>query len=93
MDLEGKTQIFTPDVTSMLTAQYSYLISARNQIKLVVRGEWFYLGKRYFDLSNNISQSPYSLLNTSLGVSRKNQKTTGRRSRDAKTIQNYESEI
>jgi iron complex outermembrane receptor protein len=56
----------------MLTAQYSYLISAKQQIKLVVRGEWFYLGKRYFDLSNNISQSPYSLFNTSLGVSRKN---------------------
>ena len=56
----------------MLTAQYSYLINAEQQLKLVVRGEWFYLGKRYFDLSNNISQSPYSLLNTSLGVSRKN---------------------
>ena len=71
-DLGGKKQIFTPDVTSMLTAQYSYLISAMQQIKLVVRGEWFYLGKRYFDLANNISQSPYSLFNSSLGVNRKN---------------------
>jgi iron complex outermembrane recepter protein len=72
VDLGSKTQIFTPNVTSMLTAQNSYLISAKKQIKLVVRGEWFYLGRRYSDLSNNISQSPYSLLNTSLGVSRKN---------------------
>ena len=71
-DLGGKTQIFTPDVTSMLTTQYSCVISARQQIKLVIRGEWFYLGKRYFDLANNISQSPYSLFNSSLGVSRKN---------------------
>jgi iron complex outermembrane receptor protein len=72
VDLGGKTQIFTPDVTSMLTGQYSFLISARHQIKMMIRGEWFYLGRRYFDLSNNISQAPYSLLNTMLGVSRKN---------------------
>ena len=36
---------------------------------LVVRGEWLYTGKQYFDLSNNISQDGYSLFNTRFGVS------------------------
>ncbi len=72
VDLGGKTQIFTPNVTSMLTAQYNYLVSAKQQVKMFVRAEWFYLGERYFDLANTIKQSPYSLLNTSIGASRKN---------------------
>ena len=72
IDLGGKKQIFTPDVTSMLTAQYNYLVGAKHQVKMFVRAEWLYLGERYFDLSNTIKQSPYSLLNTSIGASRKN---------------------
>ena len=76
VDLGGKTQIFTPNVTSMLTAQYNYLVSSKQQVKMFVRAEWFYLGERYFDLSNTIKQSPYSLLNTSLGLSRKNMEFT-----------------
>ncbi len=72
IDLGGKKQIFTPNVTSMLTTQYSFLVSAKQQVKMFVRAEWFYLGERYFDLSNAIKQSPYSLLNTSIGASRKN---------------------
>lgn len=71
VNLDGKKQIFTPDVTSMLMLQYSYLINERKQIKLIARGEWFYLGKRFFDLSNNIQQSPYNLFNTRLGASSK----------------------
>ena len=71
VDLAGKKQIFTPDVTSMLALQYSYLISTKQQIKLVARGEWFYLGQRYFDLANNIRQSSYSLFNTRVGASNK----------------------
>ncbi|MEP7108110.1 MAG: TonB-dependent receptor [Ferruginibacter sp.] len=71
VNLDGKKQIFTPDVTSMLVLQYSYLVSARQQIKLVARGEWYYLGRRYFDLGNNIQQSPYNLLNARLGISSK----------------------
>lgn len=72
VDLGGKTQIFTPDITSMLTAQYSFLVCAKQQVKMFVRAEWLYLGERYFDLSNTIKQSPYSLVNTSIGASRKN---------------------
>ena len=72
IDLGGKKQIFTPDVTSMLTAQYNYLVGVKHQVKMFVRAEWLYLGERYFDLSNTIKQSPYSLLNTSIGASKKN---------------------
>ena len=69
VNLDGKRQIFTPDVTSMLALQYSHILSTRHQIKLVARGEWFYLGRSYFDLANTIEQSSYHLLNTRVGVS------------------------
>ena len=68
VDLAGKRQIFTPDVTSMLALQYSYTLSAKNKIRLVGRGEWFYFGKRYFDFANTIEQSSYSLVNIKAGV-------------------------
>jgi len=71
VDLNGNKQIFTPDVTSMLAAQYSVLFSQKQQLKLVARAEWFYLGTTYFDLANNIKQSPYQLLNTRVGISSK----------------------
>lgn len=71
VNLEGKRQIYTPGITSMLAAQYSYILNAKHQIKLVARGEWFYIGTEYFDLANNIKQSPYSLLNTRAGISSK----------------------
>jgi iron complex outermembrane receptor protein len=69
VDLKGKKQIFTPDVTSMLVLQYSYLLSARQQLRLVARGEWYYLGERYFDLANTIRQSPYNTFNSRVGLS------------------------
>jgi iron complex outermembrane receptor protein len=71
VDLNGKKQIFTPEVTSMLAAQYSYILSKKQQLRIVVRGEWSYLGNTYFDLANNIKQSPYSLFNVRTGVSMK----------------------
>lgn len=71
INLDGKKQIFTPDVTSMLTLQYSYVLSNKHSIKLIARGEWFYLGKRYFDLANKIDQSSYNLFNARVGVSLK----------------------
>ena len=67
-DLAGNRQIFTPDVTSMLAIQYSLPLNQSQSIKIIARGEWFYLGKEYFDLANTISQGSYSLLNTRLGV-------------------------
>lgn len=67
-DKKGNRQIFTPKVTSMLAAQYSYSIGAKG-LKLVARGEWMYLGEQYFDLANTIKQSPYGLINARAGVS------------------------
>ena len=71
VDLNGRKQIFTPGVTSMTAVQYSFYISSTHDIKMVARGEWFYLGKEYFDLANTILQNPYSLLNVRIGVSSK----------------------
>ena len=71
VDLNGKKQIFTPDVTSMLAIQYSCGISEDESVKFVARAEWFYLGTEYFDLANNIKQSPYNLFNTRIGVTSK----------------------
>ncbi len=62
-------QMFTPDITSMLAVQYGYQLSESKNLKLVVRGEWRYTGKQYFDLENQLQQSAYSLLNGRAGVS------------------------
>jgi iron complex outermembrane receptor protein len=69
-NLDGNHQIFTPDVTSALALQYDYNLGS-TQNKLVVRGEWRYLGDQYFDLANQIKQNAYSLFNTRIGVSTK----------------------
>ena len=67
-DLSGNRQIFTPDITSLLAMQYSISLIPSNKLQLIIRGEWTYLGKQYFDLANSITQSPYNLLNTRLGL-------------------------
>lgn len=67
-DFSGNHQIFTPDVTSMLALQYTVPLMSSNKLQLIVRGEWLYLGRQYFDLANSITQSPYNLLNTRLGL-------------------------
>ena len=72
VNLKGKRQIFTPDLTSMLAAQYSYSLGAKQDLKIVVRGEWKYLGTHFFDLANTIRQSSYHLLNTRAGLTAKN---------------------
>jgi len=68
VDLAGKKQIFTPNITSMFAPQYNLPLSARRHVNLVLRGEWFYLGREYFDLDNTITQSPHSILNARVGV-------------------------
>jgi iron complex outermembrane receptor protein len=68
VDLNGRKQIFTPGSTSMTAIQYSFLISSTHDIKVAARGEWFCLGKEYFDLANTISQNPYSLFNARVGI-------------------------
>ena len=72
VNLAGKRQIFTPDVTSMLALQYGFIIGNKKNTQLFVRGEWRYLGKQYFNLANTLDQDPYSILNTRFGVNLKN---------------------
>jgi len=71
VNLDGKKQIYTPESTSMLALQYGYEVSKKQQVKIIARIEWAYLGKQYFDLANNIKQSDYSLLNMRFGISSK----------------------
>ena len=37
-------------------------------MNVFVRAEWKYIGTTYFDLANNIKQSPYHLLNLRTGI-------------------------
>ncbi|HYC28760.1 MAG TPA: TonB-dependent receptor, partial [Chitinophagaceae bacterium] len=65
-NFSGNRQIFTPEVTSLLVAQYELAITPA--IKFITRGEWFYFGQEYFDLANTIRQGPYQLLNVRSGL-------------------------
>ena len=71
VDLNGKRQIFTPDVTSMLAVQQSWNIGQKQAVKFITGVEWKYLGTEYFDLANTIKQSPYDLINLKAGLSLK----------------------
>ncbi|MDO6433672.1 TonB-dependent receptor [Flavitalea sp. BT771] len=66
VDLVGKRQLFTPDLTSLLAVQYG--LSLREGIRAFVRGEWKMMGSTYFDLANTMRQSPYSIYNMRCGV-------------------------
>lgn len=68
VDLAGKRQIFTPDMTSMLALQYAYPIGRNHQLRVIARGEWKSIGSTWYDLNNTIGQSPYNLYNGSLGI-------------------------
>ncbi|RFZ84111.1 TonB-dependent receptor [Mucilaginibacter terrenus] len=70
VNLNGNHQVYTPDITSMLAAQYAYPLDNK-QTKLILRGEWRYLGDQYFDLANQIKQDGYSTFNARFGVSTK----------------------
>lgn len=74
-DLAGNRQVYTPDMTSMLMAQYSrpiFRIRQRIPVALVIRGEWAHIGEQYFDLKNTIHQRAYDLLHTRLGLAARN---------------------
>ena len=72
LNLKGNHQVYTPDVTSSLAAQYGYSLGGPQNVKLVLRGEWLYIGKQYFDLANRIEQKGYNLFNARFGVATKN---------------------
>ncbi len=69
VDLDGKRQLFTPDMTSMLVLEYSGALPKLIGVNGFIRGEWYYFGKQYFDLSNSQLQTSYQMLNTSVGIS------------------------
>ncbi len=71
IDLKGKRQIFTPDMTSFLAIQYFRTINSKG-LGAFVRGEWKYTGNTYFDLSNTIQQKPYNVINASIGLNQGN---------------------
>jgi iron complex outermembrane receptor protein len=66
VNYSGNHQIFTPKATSMLGLQYSYRIG--NDVKLTANAEWRYIGKQYFDLTNQLVQNGYHLLNSRFGI-------------------------
>jgi iron complex outermembrane recepter protein len=68
VSLDGKHQVFTPEVTSMTALQYTRTFPKHVGISLFIRGEWYYFGKQYFDLANQLEQTSYQLLNASAGV-------------------------
>jgi iron complex outermembrane recepter protein len=68
-NLDGKYQVFTPDVTSMLAVQYSTKLPKLIGVNAFIRGEWYYFGRQYFDLSNGQEQTSYQTMNASLGIS------------------------
>ena len=71
VNLSGNRQLFTPDLTSMLALQYSYVISKQSKLNLIVRGEWSYTGNQFYDLSNKIEQKGYNLYHGKIGLSNK----------------------
>jgi len=71
VNLDGNKQVFTPDVTSMLALQYTYDLGGAQKNKLIVHGDWRYIGDQYFDLANTIEQKGYSLINARAGISTK----------------------
>lgn len=71
IDLKGKHQIFTPDMTSFLAIQYMRTLNHKG-LSAFIRGEWKYTGNTYFDLSNTIQQKPYNVFNASMGLNQGN---------------------
>ena len=49
-----------------MAIQYETVLN--NHLKGFIRTEWKYIGTTYFDLANNIKQSPYNLINASAGI-------------------------
>ncbi|GAO41681.1 TonB-dependent receptor [Flavihumibacter petaseus] len=67
-DLKGSRQIFTPDLTSLITVQYRSILIPSLKLEGIARAEWKYLGMQYFDLANTLEQTPYHVLNIRAGI-------------------------
>ena len=69
INLDGKKQIYTPAATSALAVQYGAFIG--KQTKFLIRGEWQYRGKMYFDFANSLSQNDYTIFHARAGIETK----------------------
>jgi iron complex outermembrane receptor protein len=67
-NLDGNRQIMTPSHTSLLAGDYGIPVGRKKKLTLDLRAEWKHSGTVYFDLSNDIRQSPYGLVNIRAGV-------------------------
>lgn len=60
IDLSNKKQVYTPNTTQYFAVQYQIKLGTSN---LNLRTEYSFIGDQYFDLSNQIKQEGYGLLN------------------------------
>ena len=67
-NLDGNRQIMTPSHTSLIAGDYGIPVGRKKKLTLDLRAEWKHSGTVYFDLSNDIRQSPYGLVNIRAGV-------------------------
>ncbi|WP_339877518.1 TonB-dependent receptor [uncultured Algoriphagus sp.] len=68
VDYSGNRQIFTPEFTSMVAAQWTPQFFNSSTLDWMVRGEWLYFGEQYFNLENTISQDAFQIVNAKFGV-------------------------
>lgn len=67
-DLRGHYQVFTPDLTSFLSLEYSRRLNHNSGWTILAGTEWSGFGRQYFDLDNSIEQEGYSAVNFHAGV-------------------------
>ena len=67
-DFSGNRQIFTPEFTSMIAAQWTPQFFNSSTLDWMVRGEWLYFGEQFFNLENTISQDAYQIANMKFGI-------------------------
>ena len=72
VDLAGKRQIFTPLSTDFISLQYQRKIDKEKKFGMLLRAEYKFFGKQYFDVANTIKQDQYGLLNLKAGLEYKN---------------------
>ena len=68
VSFSGNRQIFTPKYTSTAIAQYSIPFSHNDRNMVSFRAEWMAFGSQYFDLTNQIEQKAYGLVNARAAV-------------------------
>lgn len=68
IELKGKKQVFTPELTSFLSFRYERGLGKREKTILEFNAQWLFVGEQYFDLANAIGQEAYHLLHASAGL-------------------------